>query len=77
VFPVNIQRNLVYIGIVEAQGDNRDNDFLDKILVDSLSVLLALDEPENSTSEIVLHLREETDFPQKESELNAAIGTHQ
>jgi len=70
VFPVNTQRSLVYIGIVEAQGDKRVNHSLDEIFVDHLSVSLTFDQSENSTNEIALHVGEEIGFPQNESKLN-------
>lgn len=59
VFSVNIQRSLVYIGIIEAQGKKPIKDFLGEILVGRLSVSLTFDQCENGTSKIALHMGEE------------------
>ena len=56
VFSVNIQRSLVYIGIIEAQGKKPIKDFLGEILVGRLSVSLTFDQCENGTSKIALHM---------------------
>ena len=66
---VDIKTFLVWVGVVDTEGDKRPDNLFDEPFVDAFALALALDQTEYGAGEFGLDWEEELCFPSAEGKL--------